>query len=1093
MKTRLLYLLLFISSYTFAESPISNVIDAYRASCLPEDVTVYNIAPNAADVSWTSTSTNTTLRYVQFGFPFSFGTDIANISGNTQTITGLAPNTSYDVYLQGNCSGTATAWTLATNFTTLSGSIIYVNHAATGADDGATWSDAFVHLEDALAIATANDQVWVAQGTYIPTTTNVDPRKATFSVLNGTKLYGGFNTSETTVSQRDITNNVTILSGDLLMDDNDVITEDETTRQDNAYHVLSMRGSIANVIIDGFTISGGNANGSYYVWGNVNTQYSDRKGAAVYLNPIVTSNDVIATIQNCILEKNTATYSSVFAGFGPLNAATHSREFRGDFTNCIIKNNYSLNSSALEYLGSSGQGYRAYGTITNSLFYNNTSVNGASSLALVASTTDSGNTGGINVTVLNSTFANNIGVNGSVVEMAQASNSKIRNSIIYNNGSTTPFTITTSGSVVSNSIVEGGQQGATDVDPLFINSSVNLFQLNTGSPAIDTGDNSFISSTILNDLSGRTRFVNTTVDMGAYEYGNLDCSGVPTNIVSANETFTTVDVSWTAGGSETVWDISYNPTGTANFVNVANVSNPYTITGLDPNTIYDLIVRASCVSSSGTYSSVGTFQTVNPVLFVDDSATGLNDGSSWADAFVNLEDALAIATIETPVWVAQGLYNPSTLDVNPRKATFTIPGDVKVYGGFNTTETLVSERDPKTNVTILSGDLNADDNANLLDTEATRQDNAYHVVSIRGNAQNVLVDGFTITGGNANGAADNSCSTPDIDQSYDLRGGAIYVNPYLYGDSLSATIKNSVLEKNTGTSVAVYAAFTPCGLWNLTHDVDFESCIIRDNYSQDLPVMLFSGAQQYLVFAKGSVVNSAFYNNISLNSSSSLYLSAGTTGNATGLEFELINTTLSNNNGVNDNVITMIQASNSTVENSIIYGNGTGAGFPIAITTSFSVVNNSIVELGMIGGSASNPMFVDALNNNFKLSLGSSAIDGGSNASLPAQIVEDINGNNRIVNTTVDMGAYEYDPTLGVNTFQLSENQIKLYPNPTTSVLNIKMDGNLKQATVYSVLGAKVLVTTSKSLNTAHLKSGLYLITIENERGSVTTKRFIKQ
>ena len=91
------------------------------------------------------------------------------------------------------------------------------------------------------------------------------------------------------------------------------------------------------------------------------------------------------------------------------------------------------------------------------------------------------------------------------------------------------------------------------------------------------------------------------------------------------------------------------------------------------------------------------------------------------------------------------------------------------------------------------------------------------------------------------------------------------------------------------------------------------------------------------------------------------------------------------------------------------------------------------------------------------------------------------------------MGAYEYDFTLGVNSFELSKNEIKIYPNPTSSILNIKMKNNLKQATVYSVLGAKVLNTTSKSLNTANLKSGLYLITIEDENGSVATKRFIKQ
>ncbi|WP_299889086.1 fibronectin type III domain-containing protein [uncultured Lacinutrix sp.] len=1016
MKSKLLLLLLFVSLTTYAKTSNSNpnLDREYRLTCLPDNVSIYNIAPNAAEVSWTSSSTNTTLRYVQFGFPFSFGTDIINISGNTQTITGLNPNTSYDVYLQGNCNGTPSAWTLATNFTTLSGSIIYVNHAALGADNGTTWNDAFLKLEDALAIATGNDQVWVAQGTYVPTTTNVNSRKATFNVLTGTKVYGGFNATETTISERDVEAYLTILSGDLNGDDNSVITDTEATRQDNAYHVVSMRRNISDVLIDGFTISGGNANGSTVTWGSVLTQFSDSKGAAIYLNPVVTGENTTATIQNCILEKNSATNNSVFAGFGPINAATHNRDFTGNFTSCIIKNNYSLNSSAFQYHGSTGQGYNAYGTITNSLFYDNTSVNGSSCLSLVASTTNNGNTSGMNVSVINSTFANNTGVAGNVVEMAQASNSRIRNSIIYDNGSTTPFTITTSGSVVSNSIVEGGQQGAIDVDPLFINSSADLFQLNTGSPAIDAGDNSYISNTILNDISGGDRFVNTIVDMGAYEYGNLECSGIPTNINSNNETFTTVDVSWTPGGSETVWDIQYNPIGTLNVVLVSNVSNPYTITGLDPNTTYNIVVRASCVSSSGTYSSNGTFTTVNPVLFVDDTATGLNNGSSWTDAFNNLEDALAIATNETPVWVAKGTYKPSTLDVDTRKATYVIPSEVSVYGGFNGTETNVSQREPKINTTILSGDLNGDDNANILDTEATRQDNSYHVVSIRGNAQNVLVDGFTITSGNANGTANNSCSTPAIDQSYDLRGGAIYVNPYVSGSSLTAQFKNCILENNSGVSVAVYSPFTPCGVSNLTHDVDFESCIIRDNYSQDLTAMLFSGAQQFNLYAKGSIVNSLFYNNTSANNSSCLYLGASTGGNNTALEFEMINSTLSNNIGVNDNVITMVQASNSTIENSIIYGNGSGTGFPIAITTSFSVVNNSIVELGMIGGASSDPLFRDTINNDYTLQASSPAINAGSNASLSVTVVEDLNGNTRIVDATVDMGAFEYDVNLNL-------------------------------------------------------------------------------
>ena len=50
------------------------------------------------------------------------------------------------------------------------------------------------------------------------------------------------------------------------------------------------------------------------------------------------------------------------------------------------------------------------------------------------------------------------------------------------------------------------------------------------------------------------------------------------------------------------------------------------------------------------------------------------------------------------------------------------------------------------------------------------------------------------------------------------------------------------------------------------------------------------------------------------------------------------------------------------------------------------------------------------------------------------------------------MGAYEFGSSpLGIYDFQLNEDNIKLHPNPSTSILNIEMEDNLKQATVYSV------------------------------------------
>ena len=70
------------------------------------------------------------------------------------------------------------------------GSIIYVDVNAGGNNDGTTWVDAFTDMQDALALVINGDEIWVAQGTYTPG----NDRSATYQLLNGVALYGGFPT-----------------------------------------------------------------------------------------------------------------------------------------------------------------------------------------------------------------------------------------------------------------------------------------------------------------------------------------------------------------------------------------------------------------------------------------------------------------------------------------------------------------------------------------------------------------------------------------------------------------------------------------------------------------------------------------------------------------------------------------------------------------------------------------------------------------------------------------------------------------------------------------------------------------------------------
>ncbi|MCK4658556.1 MAG: hypothetical protein KAV82_03455 [Phycisphaerae bacterium] len=142
------------------------------------------------------------------------------------------------------------------------------------------------------------------------------------------------------------------------------------------------------------------------------------------------------------------------------------------------------------------------------------------------------------------------------------------------------------------------------------------------------------------------------------------------------------------------------------------------------------------------------------VLFVDATATGANNGTTWADAYTELRDALAEAgTSEwiTAIWVAAGTYTPAEAG-GDRSASFELLNGVAIYGGFAGGETGIDQRDPVANKTILSGDLNGDDVEFLYQDE-----NSYHVV-ISSYADTAVLDGFTITAGNADGTPGNDTS-----------------------------------------------------------------------------------------------------------------------------------------------------------------------------------------------------------------------------------------------------------------------------------------------------------------------------------------------
>lgn len=135
-------------------------------------------------------------------------------------------------------------------------------------------------------------------------------------------------------------------------------------------------------------------------------------------------------------------------------------------------------------------------------------------------------------------------------------------------------------------------------------------------------------------------------------------------------------------------------------------------------------------------------------IYVNSSATGLQNGSSWQDAFTNLQTAIDSSKFGDQVWVASGLYFPSTdynglVPTDPREKTFHLKNGIQVYGGFIGNETL-RPSDPLKNPTVLSGDIGVYGNIS---------DNCYHVITNKDLRQGyIYMEGFYVEkGGSANG------------------------------------------------------------------------------------------------------------------------------------------------------------------------------------------------------------------------------------------------------------------------------------------------------------------------------------------------------
>ena len=352
-----------------------------------------------------------------------------------------------------------------------------------------TQGNYYLHIQQAINDANNGDEIEVAPGTY-------------YEAINfsgkAVRLYSSWGPQATTIDAN------------------------------GAYHVVQcISGEDANTILEGFTITGGNANGSW----------PDFCGGGML------NNGTSPTVINCTFSMNTATER----GGGMYNLSSSPI-----VTDC----NFSKNT-AQSFAG--GGMYNETGSnpiVTNCSFTGNTAANDGggiynlnSSSPTITNCTFSGNSvyycgGGIynlnssSPFVTNCTFFGNSvsysgGYYGGGMYNNNSSNPTVTNCIFWNDLDSEILNIDSS-PIITYSDIQGGTgqlwfgTGCIDADPCFINADANDFHLSPYSPCIDAGNNAAVPSSITTDLSGLPRFIDSCkadtgsgtppiVDMGAYE------------------------------------------------------------------------------------------------------------------------------------------------------------------------------------------------------------------------------------------------------------------------------------------------------------------------------------------------------------------------------------------------------------------------------------------------------------------------------------------------------------------------------------------------------------------------------------------------
>ncbi len=488
-------------------------------------------------------------------------------------------------------------------------------------------------------------------------------------------------------------------------------------------------------------------------------------------------------------------------------------------------------------------------------------------------------------------------------------------------------------------------------------------------------------------------------------------------------------------------------------------------------------------------------------IYVDHSATGNNDGSSWTNAYTDLQDALSVGAGKT-IHVAKGTYKPTSGTL--RGATFDLPENAELLGGYPNGGGL---RNAASNATVLSGEI---------DGVNGPEGNSYHVVRVK-DKNCVLIDGFTIKHG---GALDESTFGR-------ARGGGLYVtnstldisntkirwNEAIYGGGLFASISSTIniLDSDFQNNTA-----------------DYGSAIYHSNQTHLL-------LRRIKVLNNNSLVRCAIEVNNSLSTRMENCLVANNQSkNANGIAliatnrdqtFEMFNCTVLGES-LDKYLFTFQIGYNDQLD--VFFNNSIIAHQNLAFAKNVKAFNNGAYNFihkscyfqgtSVIGTNINTMLSSVAgdllLNADYSVNECSPVVDAGDNSLVEGSY--DIEKNLRITNI-VDLGAFESQTNCGTtresawshtstalseNTKARKENEVNIYPNPTKNSLNIDWNRVQESEVMISIIGldGKLIQTYSenpdngrhiKSIDLSNLLQGIYFIEIITQ-GEHTVKKFEK-